>query len=88
MHEAVSVGAPAGERPRGSATGDPVTLEIIRGAIGAAQSEMEALIERTAMSDVIREKKDFFAGYFDPAGRLVTGTPLPLAAYAEDARRP
>ena len=38
---------------------DPVTLEIIRGAIRAAQAEMEALIERTAISAFIREKKDF-----------------------------
>src|SRR4029077_14667517 len=32
----------------------------------------------TAMSDVFREKKDFFTGFFDPEGQLVTGTPLPL----------
>ncbi len=38
---------------------DPVSLEIIRGAIAAAQSEMEALLERTAISAFIREKKDF-----------------------------
>ena len=39
---------------------DPVTLEIVRGAIRAAQAEMEALIERTAISAFIREKKDFY----------------------------
>ena len=61
-----------------TATCDPVTLEILRGALRAAQAESEALLERTAMSDVIREKKDFFTGYFDPEGRLITGTPLPL----------
>jgi N-methylhydantoinase B len=57
---------------------DAVTLEIVKGALRAALAEMEALIERTAMSNVIREKKDFFAGYFDPEGRLVIGTPLPV----------
>jgi N-methylhydantoinase B len=57
---------------------DPVSLEIIKGALLSARGEMEALIERTSMSDIIREKKDFFAGYFDPVGRLITGTPLPL----------
>ena len=57
---------------------DPVTLEIVKGALKAALAEMEALIERTAMSNVIREKKDFFAGYFDPSGKLVIGTPLPI----------
>ncbi|MBM3526048.1 MAG: hydantoinase B/oxoprolinase family protein, partial [Alphaproteobacteria bacterium] len=56
---------------------DPVTLEIVRGALRAAQSEMEALIERTAMSPFIREKKDFFAALFDGEGRLVVGSTLP-----------
>ena len=39
---------------------DVVTLEVIRGAARAAQAEMEALLERTAMSAFIREKKDFY----------------------------
>jgi N-methylhydantoinase B len=56
---------------------DPVTLEIVRGALRAAQSEMEALIERTAMSPFIREKKDFFAAIFDGQGQLVVGSTLP-----------
>lgn len=45
-------------KPEGSFC-DPVSLEIIRGAIAAAQSEMEALLERTAISAFIREKKIF-----------------------------
>ncbi len=57
---------------------DPVTLEIIKGALRAAQAETEALLERTAMSDVIREKKDFFTAFFDPEGGLVSGTPIPI----------
>ena len=52
----------AGER---ATLSDPVTLQIVRGALRAAQSEMEALIERTAMSPFIREKKDFYAALFD-----------------------
>ena len=44
---------------------DPVTLEIIRGAIRAAQAEMDALLERTAISAFIREKKDFYTAVFD-----------------------
>ena len=48
--------APAASQPGAC---DPVTLEIVRGAIRAAQAEMEALIERTAISAFIREKKDF-----------------------------
>ncbi|MBM3572423.1 MAG: hydantoinase B/oxoprolinase family protein, partial [Alphaproteobacteria bacterium] len=57
---------------------DAVTLEIVRGALRSAQSEMEAVIERTAMSPFIREKKDFYCALFDPRGRLVIGTKLPI----------
>jgi N-methylhydantoinase B len=57
---------------------DPVTLELIKGMIRSARSEMEAVIERTAMSPFIREKKDYFTGFFDPQGRLVYGTNIPL----------
>ncbi|MGE0751213.1 MAG: hydantoinase B/oxoprolinase family protein [Variibacter sp.] len=57
---------------------DPVTLQIVRGATSAVQSEMEAVIERTAMSPFIREKKDFHAALFDERGRLIVGSNLPL----------
>src|SRR5262249_43684735 len=57
---------------------DQVTIEIIRGALRAIQSEMEAVIERTAMSPFIREKKDFYAAIFDGAGRLIVGSNLPV----------
>jgi N-methylhydantoinase B len=59
-------------------TSDPVTREIIKGALRAAQAEMEAVIERTAMSPFIREKNDYFAGILDARGRVVCGTMLPL----------
>jgi N-methylhydantoinase B len=58
---------------------DPVTLQIGRGALRAIQGEMEAVIERTAMSPFIREKKDFYAALFDGAGRLIVGSNLPLS---------
>jgi N-methylhydantoinase B len=57
---------------------DPVTLEIIRGALRAIQSEMEAVIERTAMSPFIREKKDFYTALFDHSGNLIAGSNLPV----------
>src|SRR5262249_40998522 len=57
---------------------DPVTREIVRGALRAIQSEMEALIERTAMSPFIREKKDFYAAVYDADGRLIVGSNLPV----------
>ena len=50
---------------------DPITLEIVRGALKAAMQEMEALIERTSMSPFIREKKDFQTAIFDGDGRVV-----------------
>ena len=57
---------------------DPVTLEILRGAIAAAQAEMEALLERTAISAFIREKKDFYTALFDAEGRLAVGSNVPI----------
>ena len=66
--------AVAGSQP----TTDPVTIEIIRGALRAIQSEMEALIERTAMSPFIREKRDFYAALFDAGGQLIAGSNLPV----------
>lgn len=57
---------------------DPVTLEIIRGAIMATQREMEALIERTAISAFIREKKDFYTALFDSRGVMAVGSMVPI----------
>ena len=56
---------------------DAVTLEVIRGALQASQNEMEALIERTAMSAFIREKKDFFVALFDAEGDIIVGAYRP-----------
>src|ERR1700722_10923588 len=50
---------------------DPITLEIVRGVLKATMQEINALIERTAMSAFIREKKDFQSGIYDKNGRLV-----------------
>jgi N-methylhydantoinase B len=83
-------------KPR-MAPSDPVTREIVKGALRAAQAEMEAVIERTAMSPFIREKNDYFAGILDARGRVVCGTMLPLfgnlteiifAQYPPDTMRP
>ena len=57
---------------------DPVTLEIIRGAIRAAQAEMEALLEPTAISAFIREKKDFYTALFDADGVMAVGSNVPI----------
>ena len=58
---------------------DLVTLEIIRGGLRAVQSEMEVLIERTAMSPFIREKKDYASGLYNAEGRMIAGKALPFA---------
>jgi len=50
---------------------DPITLEIIRGSLASAIRDMELLMERCAMSPFIKEKKDYFVGIFDTAGRIV-----------------
>ena len=50
---------------------DPVILQIVRGALTATLKEMEMVIERTAMSPVIREKADHFVGIYDRQGRIV-----------------
>jgi len=65
-------------RRRRALAPDPVTREIIRGALRAAQAHMEAVIEHTAMSPFIREKNDYFAGILDARGRVVCGTMVPL----------
>src|ERR1700750_3006964 len=57
---------------------DPVTLEILRGAVRAAQAEMDALLERTAISPFIREKKDFYTALFDADGVMVVGSMVPI----------
>ena len=57
---------------------DAVTLEIIRGAITSTQREMEALIERTAISAFIREKKDFYTALFDAEGVMAVGSMVPI----------
>src|SRR5579864_3083249 len=50
---------------------DAVTLEIVRGSLEATIREMEALIDRTAMSASIKEKKDRFIGLYDRVGNMI-----------------
>ncbi len=59
---------------------DPITLEVVKGAVRSTQKEMSNLIERTSMSDIIREKLDFFAAVFDCSGKLVSSVDIPLGA--------
>lgn len=57
-----------------------VTFELIKGGFQSALKETASLIERTAMSPIVREKKDYFTAFFDADGRLVTGMAHPVGA--------
>src|SRR3712207_2074376 len=52
---------------------DPIFLEIVKGTFRSMVLEMSLLLERTAMSPIIREKQDYAVGVFDRSGRLVLG---------------
>jgi N-methylhydantoinase B len=63
---------------------DPVTVELVKGAVQSARGEMEALIERTSMSPFIREKKDYFTALHDAQGNLIVATKSAVAGNALD----
>lgn len=52
---------------------DPVTRQLVRGSLRAARLECELIIERTAMSAFIREKKDYTVSFLDAGGREIYG---------------
>src|SRR5438067_7947891 len=52
---------------------DPVVVEIVEGTLASAEAEVEAAIERTARSPMIREARDFRAGIHDRHCRKLTG---------------
>src|SRR6478672_10909727 len=62
---------PPGSSMMPAGTVSPITLELVQGALESAVREMELLMERTAMSPFIKEKKDYFVGIFDRDGRMV-----------------
>ncbi len=61
----------AGRRPR-SVLG-PIELEVIGGTIRTAELEIEAAVERTARSPMIRDQHDYRVALFDAKGRKLTG---------------
>jgi N-methylhydantoinase B len=56
------------------ASGDTVTLEIIRGKLVAVADEMGLVLARSSMSPVIYEVLDFACGICDPKGELIAQT--------------
>ncbi len=51
----------------------PIELEVIHGTIRAAELEIEAAVERTARSPMIRDQHDYRVALFDATGRKLTG---------------
>jgi N-methylhydantoinase B len=52
---------------------DPILVQIVEGALASAEAEVEAAIERTARSPMIREARDFRGGIHDRFCRKLTG---------------
>lgn len=52
---------------------DPITLQIIEGTLASIEAEVEAAIERTSRSPMIRDQHDFRAGLHDRHARKLTG---------------
>src|ERR1700688_929692 len=51
----------------------PIELEVIHGTIRAAEREIEAAVERTSRSPMIRDQHDYRVALFDARGRKLTG---------------
>ena len=52
---------------------DPIILQIVEGTLASIEAEVEAAIERTARSPMIRDQHDFRAGIHDRHCRKLTG---------------
>ncbi len=51
----------------------PVELEVILGTVRSAELEIEAAVERTSRSPMIRDQHDYRVALFDARGRKLTG---------------
>ena len=52
---------------------DPIVLQIVEGTLHSVEAEVEAAIERTARSPMIRDQHDYRAGIHDARCRKLTG---------------
>ena len=52
---------------------DPIVLQIVEGTLASIEAEVEAAIERTARSPMIRDQHDYRAGIHDARCRKLTG---------------
>jgi N-methylhydantoinase B len=77
---------------------DPVTLQVMVGALRAACDEMGVVLVRSAHSANVKERRDASTGLFDSAGEMVMqaehipvhlgAMPLAVAAVIEEEQRP
>jgi N-methylhydantoinase B len=77
---------------------DPVTLQVMVGALRAACDEMGVVLVRSAHSANVKERRDASTGLFDAAGEMVMqaehipvhlgAMPLAVAAVIEEEQRP
>ncbi|HEX6458524.1 MAG TPA: hydantoinase B/oxoprolinase family protein [Thermoleophilaceae bacterium] len=77
---------------------DPVTLQVMVGALRAACDEMGVVLVRSAHSANIKERRDASTGLFDSAGEMVMqaehipvhlgAMPLAVAAVKDEEQRP
>ena len=51
----------------------PIELEVITGSIRSTELEIEAAVERTSRSPMIRDQHDYRVALFDASGRKLTG---------------
>ena len=66
------MGQPADEAVKAAAV-DPILIQIVEGALHSVEAEVEAAIERTARSPMIRDQHDYRAGIHDRRCRKLTG---------------
>src|SRR4029077_18234410 len=52
---------------------DPIVIQIVEGTLASVEAKVEAAIERTSRSPMIREARDFRAGIHDRRCRKLTG---------------
>jgi N-methylhydantoinase B len=52
---------------------DPIGVEVLRHRLGAIADDAGNAVERTAISPIITEAKDYAVGVFDATGNLVAG---------------
>ncbi|MCB9889134.1 MAG: hydantoinase B/oxoprolinase family protein [Planctomycetes bacterium] len=68
---------------------DPIRLEVFHHLLAAVCEESGALLQRTAISPNIRERRDFSCALFDGEGRLIAQAahiPVHLGSAAESVR--